>query len=70
MDMEDIVFNVRDHTINLSHKKLTPQGITNILQKIGNFDHNLRNERIDVLVESRCLVNTGTKKELSFAIQY
>ena len=31
MDMEDIVFNVRDHTINLSHKKLTPQGITNIL---------------------------------------
>lgn len=32
MDMEDIVFNVRDHTINLSHKKLTPQGITNILR--------------------------------------
>lgn len=49
-DMEGSIFNTIDNIIYASHKKITPQRITNILKISRNPDTDLTNKRINILV--------------------
>ena len=48
--MEGSIFNTIDNIIYASHKKITPQRITNILKISRNPDTDLTNKRINILV--------------------
>ena len=47
--MERSIFNTIDNIIYASHKKITPQRLTNILKISRNPDTDLTNKRINIL---------------------